>query len=118
MALDRVLHGGQTPRTVAEVEAERAEKIRAAAPELLAALQRAISSHWLSIDFDRNRTSEACDVRRIMIAAIAKATAPCLALLMLFSLATLNGCVALDGGLIILSTVIDNADAAQKGKTP
>ncbi len=47
-------------------------------------------------------------------AALAKLTTPCLALLMLFSLAALNGCVAVDEGLIILSDIIDRSDAAHK----
>ena len=45
----------------------------AAAPELLEALEKAIKSYWLSIDYAHNRTPEACEIRREMLAAIAKA---------------------------------------------
>lgn len=37
------------------------------------ALQLALRSRWLSIDYDHNRTKEACDIRAAMRAAIAKA---------------------------------------------
>lgn len=48
--------------------------VLAAAPELLEALLRLLSSHWLSIDFAHNRSPEASDLRAFACAAIAKAT--------------------------------------------
>lgn len=74
-----IIHGADYSE-VASVFADEGEDQRnanacliAAAPELLAALELAIKSRLLSIDYDRNRTREACDIRRAMIAAIAKA---------------------------------------------
>ncbi len=114
MALDRVLHGGQKPRTVAEVEADR---LRDAAPDLLAALRKAEDA--MSVHMAGGCRDAFHDTLRTVRAAIAKAISPCLALLMLFSLAALNGCaVAVDEGLIILSDTIDRSDAAKKEPTP
>lgn len=48
-------------------------RLIAAAPDLLAALERVIRSQWASIDHDRNRTPEACDIRSQICAAIDKA---------------------------------------------
>lgn len=40
------------------------------------ALRLAIRSRWLSIDFDHNRTPEACAIRRVIMDAISKAGKP------------------------------------------
>lgn len=52
----------------ASVEAQ--EKMRDAAPAMLAALRLAVRSHWLSIDYAHNRTPEACEIRSAMCKAI------------------------------------------------
>lgn len=44
-----------------------------AAPDLLKALQDAIKSRWLSIDYEHNRTQEACAIRKAICDAIDKA---------------------------------------------
>lgn len=66
-AIAQLLPHGQKPN-------EANARLIAAAPELLEALKRAISSRILSIDFARNRTPEAIDLRRQIIAVITKAT--------------------------------------------
>jgi len=44
--------------------------LAAAAPTLLAALKVAVASHWLSIDYEHNRTQEACAIRAMICSAI------------------------------------------------
>lgn len=57
-------------------EANAAFIVRAcnAHDDLVAAAKRVLSSQWASIDYEHNRTPEACDVRAQLIAALAKVT--------------------------------------------
>jgi len=62
---------GSAPKEIAKANA----RLIAAAPELLEAVLRVLSSQHFSIDYERNRTPEASDIRALLEAAASKAGA-------------------------------------------